>query len=528
MKTLVILLALIVGCLVSAAAHAGPIRTDVIYTNKLKFRIPFHYDNDELRRLGAKEIQLSVSRNRGQSWKYHQSVAPEAGKFNFEAPSDGEYWFIVRTVDAKNRLHPDAGQNEPGLQVIVDTAAPRLQLELKPIAPGKVQLFWTASDDHLDLSQLRIEYMQPGTPDWQPVSIVPSKSGQLDPWSVPHGGNVSVKGSVSDLARNVAHDQVTRAVAPGSQTVPRPASPLGRQPVAGSGTSPRNSQALSMSDEFPDSSRTGGKPSAGSAGRRSDPLPYTPLQASNDAPGPRSNFVSQHSDEFGEESMFPDNPPPREPAAPPAGAARRRVVNTRKFQMGYKLQDVDATGVDAVEFYITQDGGAQWYRYDVDTDRQSPMQIEVPQEGVYGFALGIRTTTGQSIDVPRLGDAPSLEVVVDQTPPRIELLPPELGRGRQAGRVLVQWKYADDFPAELPVALSYAMSPRGPWRKITDWSEHTGRYVWTVDATIPARFYLRITARDQAGNEQTAETLQPVLLELARPTARSVDGGSPN
>src|SRR5262245_4270331 len=99
-----------IACLavaIGARAHAAPIPTAPIYTNKLKFRIPFHYDSNELSRLGAREIRLYVSRDRGRNWQQVQAVAPDAGKFNFQAPADGEYWFIVRTLDGKNHLHPD-------------------------------------------------------------------------------------------------------------------------------------------------------------------------------------------------------------------------------------------------------------------------------------------------------------------------------------------------------------------------------------------------------------------------------------
>src|SRR6516162_7908454 len=149
----------IAACLVLAAwcgaqhLDAAPIPSAPVYTNKLKFRIPFHYDSAELSRLGAREIRLYVSRDRGRNWQQVQAVAPDAGKFNFEAHADGEYWFIVRTLDAKNHLHPDGNVTDPGLQVIVDTAPPKFDLELRQPAPGKVQLQWSATDDHLDLTQ---------------------------------------------------------------------------------------------------------------------------------------------------------------------------------------------------------------------------------------------------------------------------------------------------------------------------------------------------------------------------------------
>jgi hypothetical protein len=522
MKTFVCILAgLIVG---SAAVHAGPIPSSPIHTNKVRFRIPFHYDTEELKRLGAGEVRLYVSRDRGRDWQRVQAVTPDAGKFNFQASGDGEYWFIVRTLDAKNREHPDANHNEVGLQVIVDTTAPRLQLELKQIAPGRVQLVWNASDEHLDPTQLRLEYIQPGTTDWEPVSVVPKASGEST-WSVPQGGIVAVRGSVSDFARNTANDQTQLNVAAANQAVPRPRAPSGRQPVAGNNISPFDDQALSMPEQFPGTARTAAKPPAEtSVSKRGEVIPFAPMRAASDSSGPRSSFVSQRSDEFpGAPIIRGGQPPAKEddpkPETREVAPENRRVVNTRRFQIGYKLHDVDPARVQAVELYITPDGGATWYNYGVDEDKQSPVQIEVREPGVYGFALGIVSSGDQETDTPQNGDPPAFEVVVDETPPKIELLAPRQGRGRSADKILIEWKYSDDYPAEQPVSLYYAEKADGPWQKIADWTEDTGRYLWTVDASTPPKFLLRIEARDKAGNVETAQLPRAVKLNPTRPTA---------
>ncbi|MFN0053204.1 MAG: hypothetical protein ACKV0T_13555 [Planctomycetales bacterium] len=516
--------------LAAQTSLAAPIPSGPIYTNKFKFRIPFHYDSDELKRLGAKEIRLFVSRDRGATWQQNQAVAPEAGKFNFTAQADGEYWFIVRTLDARNRLHPDPSDNDPGLQVIVDTAPPKLQLDLRQTAPGKVQLSWKATDDHLEPTQLRLEYVQPGTPDWTTLGVVPKASGTQE-WAIPQGGVVSVRGSISDLGKNSVQDQVTRRIEAGSQVVPRPRNPEMRQPVAGSERGPREADALTMSERFPGSGGAANRaPEQVASKARTESTSTLTMRRASDGRGAKGSLVSQHYEEFPT-----DGSDPSESASSPAPAAdsptsttpaaRRRVVNTRKFQIGYKLQDVDAQSIDAVELYITPDGGATWYRYGIDDDKQSPAQIEVPREGTYGFSLGIRTPDGQSTDVPRNGDPPALEVVVDQTAPEVQLLPPKQGRGTHAHKILVSWTYADEFPADQPVALFYAATPKGPWMRISDWIENTGRYVWVTSPGVPARFYLRIEARDQAGNEQASEPGKPFVMSADRPTARKPDQG---
>ncbi len=77
--------------------------------------------------------------------------------------------------------------------------------------------------------------------------------------------------------------------------------------------------------------------------------------------------------------------------------------------------------------------------------------------------------------------------------------------------------------ADQPVALSFSETPNGPWRPITGWTENTGRYIWTINEPLKQRIYIRLEARDAAGNSTLAQAEQPLLVDLSRPTARIVD-----
>jgi hypothetical protein len=526
-----------VACLAVAAwcgalrLDAAPIPSAPVYTNKLKFRIPFHYDPVELSRLEAREIRLYTSRDRGRNWNQVQAVSPDAGKFNFEAHADGEYWFIVRTLDAKNHLHPDGNVTDPGLQVIVDTAPPKFELRLLQPAPGKVQLLWSASDEHLDLTQLRLEYLQPGSPDWQPVTVVPKAAGQAA-WTVPQGGIVAVRGSIGDLARNSAQDQVQLRIAPAHQTVPRPDAPGSRQPVAGPARGPRDSLALTLPEHFPSSPNPrGDAPTGGAKTESPENAQLGPGPTDDNAPAvitPRNSLVSLKPDKApltGSKAREPgrSQDPPRQPVA-----GRQRVVNSLKFQIGYKLQDVGPSGVASVELFITDDDGATWYRYGADADNESPVQVEVPREGTYGFALTVRSGAGLASDPPQNGDPPAIVVTVDVTAPRLEDLSVEPGRGKYANKALISWKCTDHNLADNPVSLFYSPTGQAPWLPISGPVENTGSYSWTVDPGIMPKFYLRIEARDLAGNVQSVESQQPFAIDLSRPTAKIIDVESPS
>ncbi len=202
-------------------------------------------------------------------------------------------------------------------------------------------------------------------------------------------------------------------------------------------------------------------------------------------------------------------------------------MNTRKFQIGYKLQDVGPSGVASVELYITQDNGVTWYRYGVDDDNQSPFQVEVPREGTYGFTLGVRSGAGLASDPPQNGDPAAIVVTVDQTAPRLELLPVEQGHGRYAGKLVISWKCTDDNLGEKPLTLFCSRTGHAPWTPISGPVENSGSFVWNAEPGLGPKFFLRIEARDLAGNVQVVELPQPVVIDLARPTAKIIDVESP-
>ena len=80
-----------------------------IATNKTRFRIPFKFDAAALQRMNARELQLHVSSDRGLTWELAQTLTPDGGKFEYQAPNDGEFWFAVKTLDGRNQLHPPTG-----------------------------------------------------------------------------------------------------------------------------------------------------------------------------------------------------------------------------------------------------------------------------------------------------------------------------------------------------------------------------------------------------------------------------------
>ncbi|WP_166821460.1 fibronectin type III domain-containing protein [Thalassoroseus pseudoceratinae] len=475
---LLMLTAVVVG--LAQHAFAAP-----VYTNKTEFRIPYRFDPEEMRRIGAQEIRLYESRDQGRSWQLAKAVDPKMGRFDYQATRDGEFWFAVRTLDGRNQLYPAGGITEPGLQVVIDTAKPDLTVNLQGTPGGRVQLSWQADDTNLDASTLKLEFLQTGTIQWETVRVQPAAAGQTS-WTAPDRGFVTVRGSIADRAGNL--QQVEKQI-----RLDVPVQPVIRPP--------RNRQ----------------EPDGPIATQPGNNLVMSPPSGNWDSP--KTDLISSST------ASRPDilqNPYTTE-GKPPRVTKHTRVVNTRQFNIDYELEDVGPSGVGAVELFITENDGGQWFRYGADPDAKSPFVVETPSDGIYGFAVRVKSGTGLSSPPPQVGEKPSMVVVVDQTAPEVKLIGAEQGSGSNLMKVRVMWETSDNHPADRPVALSYATDPNGIWEPISGWTENTGEYVWSLAPNTPTRVYLRVTARDSAGNLSKAESEQPLLIDLSRPSARLIN-----
>jgi hypothetical protein len=555
------------------AAHTLPaVAADpaggAVFTSKARFRIPFRYDPAEMQRLQAREVQLYVSTDHGVRWRMADKAEPRADHFDFLASADGEYWFAVRTLDAFSRLHPAGNSIEPALKVIVDATPPVLELLLTELEPGKIELRWTAADDHLDVSKLRIEYRQPDSPEWQPAAVVPQPNGQTT-WEIHTGGVVAVRGSISDLAGNSVTSERELSAHPSARDQKKGNETEYRAPVAkaveppGADASTHEAAALNPADN---AAAISPPPAAAVSAKPATPAPPpTPTAAAEPADGGlnsdhdffvedkgknagptiqpkvRNDLVSDSpskrpakvQDSKIEEPLTPSGEsldteepksnPAAAPSSPKEDEPRTIVVNRCDFQIGYRVDDLGPSGLGKVELFITTDNGRKWYRYGTDPDNKSPFAVSVPADGTYGFELRVRNGAGIGDDPPRPGDKPSIIVMVDKTAPTAQLLPPQIGRGRSRNKVLLRWVAEDAQFGPAPILLEYAGEKSGPWQKIGDWQANSGRYVWSVDPGTPGKIFVRLTAKDRAGNTTQVTAPDQLVIDFTRPTARIVD-----
>jgi hypothetical protein len=202
-----------------------------------------------------------------------------------------------------------------------------------------------------------------------------------------------------------------------------------------------------------------------------------------------------------------------------------RVINNKRITLNYKINDVGPSGVSSIDVWVTHDSRT-WKKLDVGTQTHPPCIVEVSDEGTYGFTLVARNGLGLGKAPPQPGDVPQVWVEVDLSKPVVHLLGVDNSATGKAS-VIVRWSAADRNLGPKPISLSYSEQGKGTWTNIASNLENTGRYVWPIPSHVTGRFLVRVEATDLAGNIGTAQSQEPVLIDMSQPTIAilNVEGG---
>ena len=622
--------AVVVACAQVVATGASSARPGASATfpsrvlRQTTFNIPFTVDTARL----PLEVQLYLSRDRGQTWKLYARQNPSARFFPFHATQDGEYWFASQRVDA-NRSPADITGCQPELHVVIDTVEPEFEFQAVVGTSREVQVTWRCSDPAIDPASLKIEYQTGREQPWQPVaadlttasnSIV---SGRTTFWPRNAWVELQIRAEISDLARNKAvvnrrlswsvsalqpnnGQRAWRPVAtrsPNQQGHPVPLPPTipesgNTAPVldrsadksissevrdhqyhaAGNGTFPIGLGSASAAGVPPSSIRAAGIPTDPYANARlsaTDVPPITPTAAAPVRPdatdvAPTTEWKSSSQSTVGESgfkgttrqgeygsdrprnalvqsSNYPPQPRQVHPLVSPQIAAaqlstrpdldatapsairfdsnhvsmlRTRMTSAMRFEVDYVFDAAAANGVRSVELWGTRDQGQTWSRWQIDADRQSPLDVQVDAEGTYGFRIVIVGNNGLAGDAPRNGDDADLWVGVDTTAPTVEITTATYGEGEHAGQLEIRWTASDASFGKRPISILFSNKASGPWTTIVAGVPNSGQYFWPIDPRVPEHLFLRIEARDRAGNQGEHRLTESINLSGFTPQAR--------
>ncbi len=552
------------------AQTAGTTPPQPIYWRQNLLTVPYQW-NSAAGGAAAKSVRLYASKDRGASWQPVSDAQPQLLAFNYRAATDGEYWFAIRTTDAggRNATVPSAtvptapgptGAMQPELRVIVDTTMPRIaSLSGQWRDDGTLEIRWRMTDANLGAQSCNVEVQADASANWQPVPLTSASEVRLGDWEglatlvVPAGsGPMTVRATAIDLAGNRAIYQSTiPAAGPAISTGrnhPSLAPIFASEPgwVSGSAPSiaPNESTGLAEPQLWPADRSARGALDIPVEGTSS--IAYgVPLRT--DTPAESASIAMVGRDEFPEpktdDRPLGNVPPPRDPEFAPAQPFRQvsmsrardlledappsttvdaplpstnllaKLVNSRTFALQYELAEVGEHGVARVELWGTRDAGQNWHKYAVDDDNRSPLNVTVDGEGEYGFSIVVVGANGLGGLPPQSGNAPELWIGVDLAPPQAQILSVDTMRVGARGELKVRWEADDDNLEPQPISLFYSSRPAGPWTTIATSLQNGGEYIWQLARHVPRRVYLKLEARDTAGNVAAYQTSEPVVVE---------------
>ncbi len=194
--------------------------------------------------------------------------------------------------------------------------------------------------------------------------------------------------------------------------------------------------------------------------------------------------------------------------------------NSKAFSLDYSIDNDPDSPVSSVELWGSSDQGQSWHLWGQDPDRESPFDIEVESQGLFGFRMVIVGANGLASNRPRNGDNADSWIQVDTQEPQAKIISALYGKGKESGSMIIEYRAGDDYFPERPITLSYSPSPNGPWTQIATGVRNNGRFVWPADPALPPSVYLRIEANDAAGNVAVDQLDQPIDVEGLAPRGR--------
>ncbi len=448
-------------------AQAPPAAAKKVYTRKMEFHLPIQIDSKDRDTLS--KIQLWVKDGPSGIWTMKNSVDAMESKFTYHVDHDGEYWFSVVTVDKSGVSRPgDVSKETPGLMVVVDTQPPTCDVHAVTLSDGSAAVKCSVSDANPDPASLKVEYRGDSSV-WQILQPMNDSPGLYRvPENSPHG---TVRVTATDLARNSS----TREVNPWS----------GR-PVSGPALVTVSTTPLleSQSD------------------KRAVPLPMP----------------------TGQPSITPVAAQTVEPTAPvhsqPTVKHGRsmQLINSIHASLDYQIDEAGPSGIGRVEVWLTRDEGQTWTKLCEDPDRRSPVDIDLPGDGLYGVSLVVSNGNGVAGAPPVRGDRPSWWIEVDTTKPDAKLL--DIHASSEDPSVFqITWEASDKNMKQDPIDLYYCTQRGGLWVPIARSLPNSGHYNWSVPRNAGTEFYIRMDVSDRAGNVAHCDAKQPVYLDLSHPKA---------
>ena len=169
----------------------------------------------------------------------------------------------------------------------------------------------------------------------------------------------------------------------------------------------------------------------------------------------------------------------------------------RSFPVPFNISPGGQAALSQVQLYASNDFGRSWQSAATAAPDQGYFRFSTDRDGTYWFAVQTTDKNGRILPTTLEGATPNLKVVIDTTPPVVELrtLPPH---GNDIG---LAWQVRDEtfspsVPGSILLEFRSATTP-GNWARV-DVPTGVSQVYWNPGMTGPID--VRITAKDQAGN----------------------------
>ncbi len=528
---------LTLACLLVAAGAAPP---DPCPINQRAVSVPIKID--PTRRDEIKELVLYSSNDHGKTWTQAAVATPDKDAFPFIAPTDGVYWLSLVVVDRKGGRDPaDVYRSPPAMKLLVDTVKPVLRITAAERQGDEVVVGWEIQEEHPDLASLKLEYRGGNASgQWASAPLIPAPTGQTR-FRSPGPGSVMLRLQLKDLAENFS---VTTSEIPAAQAPPPPAPVVAAPAPAPTPSFGMAANPPTVPAYTPAAGATPTRPApmagAWETATTAFPAPVTPRPADTPyspvpppryqpTPYPERNVLASSENNIAPVGYFNSQAGSRQPRG---REVPRKIIRTLDVSLDYEVKNDGPSGIGRVELWLTSDDGQTWRKY---RDEQNPglslgskhrsLTADLPGEGTYGLSLVVLSKAGLGKRPPQPNDPPDVRVEVDLTKPVAVLNEPEPDP-QNPNAIILSWSASDKNPAPNPVRLDWKDPAGSDWKTIQDNLPLNGQHSWRLPSGMPSWVHLRVVARDAVGNEATAETKEPVLVDLSRPEGHIVGIGT--
>lgn len=198
-------------------------------------------------------------------------------------------------------------------------------------------------------------------------------------------------------------------------------------------------------------------------------------------------------------------------------ASMVHMINERHVSLAYQIESTNSNSLGRVEVWVTRDEGRNWQRVCEDQDRRSPVEFDLPGEGVFGVSVVVTNNLADPSVPPTKGENPDWWIEVDCSKPVAQLLAVRPCPGKEEqGCYLITWTASDKNLKSEPIDLYFATRREGPWTPIARGLRNDGNYRWTLPPGLSSDFIVRLEVSDQAGNVAQCDLLQRLLVEKPR------------